>query len=85
VTAHTQPHYEPGTRVTGNYLGEADYTGVVIDTWPSDIDGHETGTMAVTVKLSETIRVLGCKRTVLLEFVAPDGSLVDGYSTLSVA
>lgn len=72
--------YAPGTLVEGNYLGQAAYTGRVIDNWPHD---SRPFTTVVSVRLDEQITVFDGNHAVVIELVKPDGSCLDG-STLAV-
>lgn len=75
--------YAPGTAVEGCYLGQADYTGRVIDNWPHP---DKPFTTVVSVRTDEPIIThdgpLAFVNKVVIEFVKPDGSCLDG-STLA--
>lgn len=75
-----EEQYAPGTRVRGNYLGEAPYTGVVTKVYPHHSRSFVT---CVQVTLGEPITVFDVVRTEVCEFVDASGEPTDG-STLSV-
>lgn len=81
MTAHTQ-QLVPETRVAGNYLGLAEYTGAIGTTWPSIEypDGHTS----VWITLDRPITLFGIDNDGICVVVDSDSEPVDGRTTLSV-